>query len=105
MEVRPDRVPQPVPAGTTLELLAVRLILDRFAAAYIARTELNYHGELTGLRKLSHKKFIRQQRTKLRNAQSHRVSISTNARLVARTVKATEQERLERVVWGSRIVL
>lgn len=36
-EVRSDRVPIPVPAGTLIEFMAVRLILDRFALESIAR--------------------------------------------------------------------
>lgn len=36
-ETRGDRVPMPVPPGTLIEFLAVRLILDRFAIEAIAR--------------------------------------------------------------------
>ena len=35
-EVRPDRVPVPVPPGTLVEFLAVRLMLDRLAVAHVA---------------------------------------------------------------------
>ncbi|HTU27359.1 MAG TPA: DUF2309 domain-containing protein [Pirellulales bacterium] len=48
-EVRPDRVPLPVPAGSTLEFLAVRLILDRLALADVARRTIGYSGPLDGL--------------------------------------------------------
>ena len=36
IEVRGDRVVQPVPPGSLVEFLAVRLLLDRFALAYAA---------------------------------------------------------------------
>ncbi len=44
MEVRGDRVPLPVPQGTQCEFVAVKLILDRLALAYVARTEMEYTG-------------------------------------------------------------
>jgi uncharacterized protein YbcC (UPF0753/DUF2309 family) len=50
MDVRRDRVPCPVPPGTLIEFLAVRLILDRLAVAYIAREMLDYDGPLSSLR-------------------------------------------------------
>jgi uncharacterized protein len=50
MEVRGDRVPLPVPYGTQIEFVAVKLILDRLALAYVARTEMNYTGPLDQLR-------------------------------------------------------
>jgi uncharacterized protein YbcC (UPF0753/DUF2309 family) len=40
VEIRGDRAAHPVPAGSLVEFLAVRLLLDRFAAAYTARTVL-----------------------------------------------------------------
>ncbi|MDR3638223.1 MAG: DUF2309 domain-containing protein [Isosphaeraceae bacterium] len=40
VEVRGDRVAHPIPAGSLIEYLAIRLLLDRFALAYTARTEL-----------------------------------------------------------------
>jgi len=49
METRSDRVATPVPQGTLLEFLAVRLLLDRIAARKIATERLNYHGPLVGL--------------------------------------------------------
>ncbi len=49
-EVRPDRVPVPVPPGTLVEFLAVRLLLDRLALAHVARKTLGYTGPLDGLR-------------------------------------------------------
>ena len=49
MEVRSDRVHFPVPTGTLMEFLAVRLILERMALAYVARKELGYRGDLSGL--------------------------------------------------------
>lgn len=49
MEVRADRVPLPVPPGTQVEFVAVKLILDRLALAYVARTEMDYTGPLDQL--------------------------------------------------------
>jgi uncharacterized protein YbcC (UPF0753/DUF2309 family) len=40
IEIRGDRAVRPVPAGSLVEFLAVRLLLDRYAAAYTARTSL-----------------------------------------------------------------
>ncbi len=50
MDVRGDRVALPTPAGSLLEFLAVRLILERVALAYVAQQSLNYGGPLAGLR-------------------------------------------------------
>ncbi len=40
IESRGDRVVHPVPQGSLVEFLAIRLLLDRFAVAYTARTSL-----------------------------------------------------------------
>ncbi len=40
LEIRGDRAVRPVPSGTLIEFLAVRLLLDRYAVAYTARTSL-----------------------------------------------------------------
>src|SRR5208337_1385444 len=40
IEARGDRVVHPVPQGSLVEFLAIRLLLDRFAVAYTARTSL-----------------------------------------------------------------
>lgn len=50
MEVRGDRVPLPAPAGTLVEFIAVRLLLERLAVQYLARQDLAYHGSLEDLR-------------------------------------------------------
>ncbi len=50
MVVRGDRVPLPAPAGTMDEYIAVRLILERLAITYVARSEMNYQGSLADLR-------------------------------------------------------
>ncbi|OWK37671.1 DUF2309 domain-containing protein [Fimbriiglobus ruber] len=50
VEIRGDRVAQPVPAGSLVEFLAVRLLLDRWAYAHVARAELQYKGPLAELR-------------------------------------------------------
>ena len=50
IEVRGDRVVHPVPRGSLVEFLAVRLLLDRLALAHTAREALGYDGPLAGLR-------------------------------------------------------
>lgn len=50
METRGDRVPQPVPSGTLVEFLAVRLILDRIALGHLAKEALGYVGPLVDFR-------------------------------------------------------
>ena len=50
IEERPDRSVHPVPEGSLVEFLAVRLILDRFSLAHVAREALGYEGSLSGLR-------------------------------------------------------
>jgi uncharacterized protein YbcC (UPF0753/DUF2309 family) len=50
VETRGDRVVQPAPAGTLVEFLAIRLLLDRFALAYAAGEAFSYAGPLAGLR-------------------------------------------------------
>jgi len=49
LETRGDRVSRPMPVGTLLEFLAIRLLLDRFAVKYVARTGLKFNGELKSL--------------------------------------------------------
>ncbi len=49
-ETRGDRVARPTPQGSLVEFLAVRLILERFALAFTARTALKYGGPLSKLR-------------------------------------------------------
>jgi uncharacterized protein YbcC (UPF0753/DUF2309 family) len=49
MEVRGDRVAVPAPEGSLIELVAIRLILDRLAVAYVARAQLGYVGRLSEL--------------------------------------------------------
>jgi uncharacterized protein YbcC (UPF0753/DUF2309 family) len=50
LEERPDRAVNPVPAGSLVELLAVRLVLDRLALAYTAREAFGFTGPLSTLR-------------------------------------------------------
>lgn len=59
MEVRHDRVPLPVPPGTQIEFIAVKLILDRLALAYVARHELNYRGSLERLREAAQERIVK----------------------------------------------
>ncbi len=50
IELRSDRAVHPVPQGSLIEFLAIRLVLDRFALAYTARNELGFTGSLSELR-------------------------------------------------------
>jgi uncharacterized protein YbcC (UPF0753/DUF2309 family) len=50
VEVRADSVAHAIPHGSLLEFLAVRLILDRLAVAWVAKDTLGYDGPLAGLR-------------------------------------------------------
>jgi hypothetical protein len=50
VEARGDRVGHPIPAGSLVEFVAVRLLLDRVAAAHAARAEIGYTGPLCDLR-------------------------------------------------------
>jgi uncharacterized protein YbcC (UPF0753/DUF2309 family) len=50
LELRGDRAIRPVPPGSLLEFLAIRLILDRFALGYLARECLGFTGTLADLR-------------------------------------------------------
>lgn len=50
MEMRGDRVAQPAPGGSLVGFLAVRLLLERYALAFSARSLLRYNGPLSGLR-------------------------------------------------------
>lgn len=52
MEVRGDRVPLPAAAGTLLEFIAVRLILERLALADVASACADYDGRLDRLREV-----------------------------------------------------
>ncbi|MBN9518283.1 DUF2309 domain-containing protein [bacterium] len=50
IEARGDRVGHPIPAGSLVEFVAVRLLLDRLAAAHAAKADLGYTGPPAGLR-------------------------------------------------------
>jgi uncharacterized protein YbcC (UPF0753/DUF2309 family) len=50
METRSDRAAIPAPPNSLVEFLAVRLILERFSLADVARIELGYSGPLAELR-------------------------------------------------------
>jgi uncharacterized protein YbcC (UPF0753/DUF2309 family) len=54
LEDRSDRVVQPVPEGSLVEFLAVRLVLDRLALAHTARDALAFSGPLASLRDKPH---------------------------------------------------
>ncbi len=50
LETRGDRAARPMPAGSLMEFLAVRLVLDRIALSYVARESMAYRGKLSDLR-------------------------------------------------------
>jgi uncharacterized protein len=52
VESRGDRVVHPIPEGSLVEFLAIRLILDRFAVAYAAGEALDFTGPLSTLRRV-----------------------------------------------------
>src|SRR5262249_52655360 len=52
LDTRPDRQAVSARAGSLLEFLAVRLILERLALVYVARQLLNYPGPLCELRQV-----------------------------------------------------
>jgi uncharacterized protein YbcC (UPF0753/DUF2309 family) len=58
VETRGDRVVQPAPAGSLVEFLAIRLLLDRFALSYAAREALGYDGPLAGLRNECRRRIV-----------------------------------------------
>ena len=49
VEIRGDSVAHSIPAGSLVEYLAVRLLLERLAIAHVAREELGFRGPLTEL--------------------------------------------------------
>jgi uncharacterized protein YbcC (UPF0753/DUF2309 family) len=54
LEIRGDRVARPIPKGSLIDYLAVRLILEKWAVLDVAEEELDFRGpakELTGLLK------------------------------------------------------
>ena len=53
LEVRPDRVPRGVPAGTLVQFLAVRLILERIALQFLSQQELDTEQPLNSLREIA----------------------------------------------------
>jgi hypothetical protein len=57
IEQRGDRAVRPVPAGSLVEFLAVRLLLDKYAAAHVARNELKFVGPLKELRESLRARF------------------------------------------------
>lgn len=51
IERRGDRVVRPIPQGSVVEFLAIRLLLDRWALTATAREAFDYRGPLSGLRR------------------------------------------------------
>lgn len=54
MEIRGDRIAHGLPQGSLMELLAVRLILDRLALQFVSRSELHSNIPLNEIRNLSY---------------------------------------------------
>lgn len=50
VETRGDRAVVPIPKGSLIEFLAVRLLLEKLAVQYVAKTHASYHGPLSELR-------------------------------------------------------
>jgi len=59
IEIRGDRAVHPVPPGSLVEFLAIRLLLDRFAAAHVARQAMDFKGPLAELRSALHERLGR----------------------------------------------
>ena len=72
LDVRGDRVALPAPTGSLTEFLAVRLILERAALAFVAQESLGYSGPLSRLR----------EEAGLRTAKRIEVSVDQRAFLV-----------------------
>jgi uncharacterized protein YbcC (UPF0753/DUF2309 family) len=53
IEIRGDRVVHPIPSGSLIEFLAVRLVLDRLALAYTARTSLGIRAPMSSFWRLA----------------------------------------------------
>lgn len=61
IETRGDRVPRPAPQESLVEYLAVRLILERFALAHVARESLGFSGPLRELRQAARSRTPRRE--------------------------------------------
>ncbi len=59
VEGRGDRVAHPIPQGSLLEFLAIRLILERLALKHVAATALGFRGELRDLRQAARQRIDR----------------------------------------------
>jgi uncharacterized protein YbcC (UPF0753/DUF2309 family) len=58
LEERGDRAVLPAPPGSLVEFLAVRLILDRFAAAHVAREAIGFRGPISELRDVLRSRWV-----------------------------------------------
>jgi len=58
VEIRGDRAVHPVPSGSLVDFVAVRLLLERCALSEAAREELGYAGPLAGLRDLCRDRIV-----------------------------------------------
>ncbi|HEY2158401.1 MAG TPA: DUF2309 domain-containing protein [Isosphaeraceae bacterium] len=98
VELRGDRTVHPVPAGSLVEFLAVRLLLDRFSLAETAREELGYDGPLDAL----------QDAARLRHIHRGAASVEQRAFLVFQLAQVLGLSpdilyRLEKPEWASII--
>lgn len=59
VEGRGDRVAHPIPQGSLLEFLAIRLILERLALRYVAGKAMGFRGELRNLRHEARQRLAR----------------------------------------------
>ncbi|MCA9041854.1 MAG: DUF2309 domain-containing protein, partial [Planctomycetaceae bacterium] len=59
METEAEWMPHPAPHGSLVELLAIRLILDRLAVENVAREKLHFHGPLSEVRANALKRISR----------------------------------------------
>lgn len=53
LETNAPWTPYPAPSGSLVEFLAIRLILDRYAAIHVAKRALNFHGSLAQARDIA----------------------------------------------------
>ena len=53
VEIRSDSVARPIAEGSLLEFLAVRLLLERLAVAWVAKDALRYEGPLADVRRVA----------------------------------------------------
>ncbi|MDB5391859.1 MAG: hypothetical protein JWM11_7505 [Planctomycetaceae bacterium] len=65
VEMRSDSVAHPIPQGSLIDYLAVRLILERCALEHVAHETLEYQGKLSGLRQIARNAGVPNEATSL----------------------------------------